>query len=214
MCLRSSMVRCTLMACTGLVVTFGSIRAQQPVYENDLVLVYSVPGALTAAVATPVAERIALALAREGMTKTAGEAVSVLAGRIAGLFFSIIQEIPSVGNPTRVHFDILDQNLPLAAGRPFRIVVLLDTGDCPGATAVSLERPRRLRGWTQIQSRTLLTDHEIWQVLPRLGSSTRMLLVTKRPLTAPATRGRYRLAISSGCSAATWSTIIDVIEWY
>ncbi len=197
----------------GLLVADGFVHAQQQIYENESVVVFSIPTDLTAENTRPLAQEIALAVARKGLIELGGQAVTVLAGSVAGVIYSVVQQIPSVGNPTRVTFDVISQRQPLVASSRFGLTLLLDTGDCVRGTSVALERRRGLFGWESLETRTLLSTDEMWNVLEDVPN-TRMILVTRDLLTAPETRGTYRITISAGCTTGGWSKLIDVMEVY
>ncbi len=191
----------------------SSVNGQTLVFRNSSSLVYSLPSNISSSQAKAVAEQIRMSLLRESVSLAAGTATSIFAGNIAGVIYSVVQQIPTVGNAGQIDFEILPNPHLINAGSSIGLAISVDTGDCPGGIAFSIDSPRKLYGWSKGESRTLLSTDEVWRVLDNLPS-TQFLLITRRPISAPKTGGTYRIAVSTGCYSGKTTRDFNVIESY
>lgn len=166
-----------------------NLHAQNLIYSNSEVLVYSLPENLTSEDVQPIAQKIATNAAREVAIGLVGEAVTILTGNIAGLIYSVIQAIPTVGNAGRIDFDFIPRSINRGYSK-FNLSIIFETGDSPHGFSVNLEHHVGLFRWETIESHQLLNNEEVWKI------PYRSLIVLKQSFMAPNEFGTYRISVA------------------
>ena len=165
---------------------------QDLLYTNEEVLVYSLPKDTTSDSFQAKVEKIAKYIAKQSLLEITSKVITEIAGKIIGFVFSFIQEIPTVGNPTRLEFDIIP-NKPTLGYSKFNVAIMYFKGDWQGAWkgfSISLKYHKQLFVWEPIESRQLLSEKEIYKI------PTNTLIILKHPFTVPNKLGTYRIEIN------------------